>query len=64
MGGHVRRCCLLHLLPALCHSQSGAAERQAVGQSACRGHSGAGLRQPHGFVLHRLPAGPTGLLLL
>lgn len=51
MRGHV--CCrrLLHLLPALHYSQSGAAERQAEELAGCRGRSGSGLRQPHGFVL-------------
>lgn len=59
-------CCrrLLHLLPALCYSPSGAAERQAKRMADRRGHRGSGLRWPDGFVLHGLPTGPTGLLLL
>ncbi len=61
---HVRRCRLLHLLPALCHSESGAAERQATKAAGRRGRSGSGLRQPHGFVVLGLSAGPTGILLL
>lgn len=59
-------CCrrLLHLLPALCYSPSGAAERQAKRVAGRRGHRGSGLRQPYGPVIHGLSTGPAGLLLL
>lgn len=59
-------CCrrFLHLLPALCCSPSGAAERQAKRMAGGRGHRGSGLRQPYGSVVHGLPTGPAGLLLL
>lgn len=62
--GHVRRGRLLLLLPALCHRQSGAAERQAAAMAGGGGRRGSGVRQPHGFVVPGLPAGPAGVLLL
>lgn len=64
MRGHVCGRRLLRLLPALRYSPSGAAERPAEKLADRRGRGGSGLRRPHGFVLHGLPAGPAGVLLL
>lgn len=64
MCGDVRGGGFLHLLPPLHHRQSSAPERAAADGAGRRGHRGAGLRWPHSSVLHGLPAGPAGLLLL
>lgn len=64
VGGPVRCGGLLHLLPAqhLCPCRVDCGEAEGV--AAGGGHRGPGLRQPHGPVVQRLPAGPVGLLLL
>lgn len=64
MGGGVGGRRLHRLLPALHHRPSGAADRQAAGMGGGRGRGGSGLRRPDGAVLHGLPPGPAGLLLL
>lgn len=56
---------LLHLLPALHHRQDGAADSACAGGQRTHPEQGhVGLRRPHGPLIHGLPAGPAGLLLL
>lgn len=64
MCGNVCGGSFLDLLPPLRHRQSSAVGRAAAEPAAGRGLGGSGVRWPHGSVLHGLPAGPVGLLLL
>lgn len=64
MRGNVCGGSFLLLLPPLRHRQSSAVECAAAEPAAGRGLGGSGVRRAHGYVLHGLPAGPAGLLLL
>lgn len=64
MRRHVGGGGVLAVLPALRRGPRRAAGRAAAEGPGQGGRGGAGVRQPHGAVLHGLPARPHRLLLL